>query len=244
MSHVAHSDRIALHRFHLAAIALCVSTTAGCGTPAASVIIDNTSPSTMVVKVDGQQAARIDGHTFQTLRLMPGSYDMEIEVGGRRVFKGARVVEESDTFLAGKMYLFNPTSSDRYAVCKVVYGGSLLSDTTEDAFIKLAENYKGEKVDETKLQYYRIKKCAEPMPGGSWFELPGGISYILRDAPETVYTRSTETTRRVLTRISKEEHRRLRQAHRVENPTQQDVYALAEVTERVLDSMSKLEPWD
>jgi hypothetical protein len=244
MSHVAHSDRFALHRLHFVALALGVSTAVGCGTPAASVIIDNTSPSSMVVKVDGQQAAKIEGHTFQTLRLMPGSYEMEVEVGGRRVFKASRVIEESDTFLAGKMYLFNPTSSARYAVCKVVYGGSLLTDATENAFIKLAENYKGEKVDETKLQYYRIKKCAEPMPGSSWFELPGGISYILRDAPDSVYTRSPETTRRVLTRISKEEYHQLRQAHRVENPTQQDVYALAEVTERVLDSMSELEPWD
>lgn len=237
------SERILWHPLVLVVLTL-LTCSVGCGTPAASVIIDNTSPSTMTVTIDGQQAARIDGHTFQTIRLMPGQYEMEVEVGGRRVFKGLRNIEESDTVLAGKMYLFNPTAKERYAVCKVIYGGSLLGDVTEDAFISLAEHYKGEKVDENKVQYYRIKKCAEPMPGGSWFELPGGINYILRDAPDSVYSKSSETSRRVLTRISKEDHSQLRKAHRIEEPTERDVHHLVDVTERVLSSMSELEPWD
>jgi hypothetical protein len=242
MTHI--TPRLGSRQHCVAAVALVLCLAVGCGTPAASVIIDNTSPSTMTVKVDGKQAARIEGHSFQTIRLLPGSYEMEVEVGGRRVFKGLRTIEESDTVLAGKMYLFNPTAKERYAVCKVIYGGSLLSDATEDAFISLAEHYKGEKVDETKLQFYRIKKCAEPLPGGSWFALPGGISYILRDAPESVYTKSAETSRRVLTRISREDHSQLGKAHRIEEPTEKDLNNLVRVTERVLASMSELEPWE
>lgn len=242
MSRAARLNRNVVRRSWLSALALTICVASGCGNPAASVIIDNTSPSTMVVKIDGKTAARIDGHSFHTIRLMPGRYPMEIEVGGRRVFRGTRVVEEADGFLASKTYVFNPASSAKYASCKVVYGDSMLSEATESAIVTLAENYTGKKVDETRLKYIQVKRYAIPMPGSSWFELPGGISYILRDAPEYVYTRSAETSRRVLTRLPKDVHSRLRKAHRIENPTEQDLYALIDVTEEAIDSMSLLEP--
>lgn len=243
MSRADRSERLVWHPLVLI-LGMLLTSFVGCGTPAASVIIDNTSPSTMIVKVDGKQAAKIDGNTFQTIRVLPGQYAIEVEVGGRRVFKGMPTIAESDSILAGKMYLFNPAAKERYAVCKVVYGGSLLGDAAEDAFISLAEHYKGEQVDQTKVQYHRIKRCAEPMPGGSWFELPGGISYILRDAPESVYSKSPETSRCVLTRISRDEHSRLSKAHRVENPTTDDLNQLTRITTSVLASMSRLEPWE
>jgi hypothetical protein len=227
----------------LAFAALSVAVAAGCGEPAACVIIDNGGGrSAMTVAVDNQQAISIPARESKSVFVAPGQHQFSIKVGGRSVFNGAKIIEPSKSWGAGRQYVFNPSGNQRYAVCKVVYGSSLFNDATENTFVSMAESYKGEKVDKTLYEYVKMKRYAEPMPPTAWFELPGGIRYILEAPPESVYSKSGSTSRRVLTRIPSQDHNLLRRGHTIEKPTPKDLSNLANVTERVLDSMSNLEP--
>jgi hypothetical protein len=87
-----------------------------------------------------------------------------------------------------------------------------------------------------------MKKYAEPMPAVTWFELPSGVQFILREPPESVYSKYGSETRRALTRVPAKDHAQLRRSHAIEQPTERDVASLGSVTERVLDSMSNLPP--
>jgi hypothetical protein len=226
-----------------ALVVVSLSVAAGCGEPAASVIIDNGGGrATMTVAVDGQQLATIPSGDFDSIFLPPGQHQFEIKIGGQCIFSGAKILAPSDTWGVGRRYVFNPPGNQRYAVCKVVYGNTLMTDTMEGAFVKFAEQYKGEKVDPTRMHYVKMKRYAEPMPPTAWFELPLGVAYVLSGPPEYVYSKSGSDSRRVLTRISPGDHSQLKRNHAIEQPTEKDLVNLAGVTERVLDTLGNLKP--
>ena len=215
----------------------------GCGSATPRVIVDNTSSSPMIVKIDGKTAAKIPAHEFQTIPLVPGKYQFEVKSNGREVFKGMRIIEESDSSLASRNYLLCPHSNTGYAVCKVVYGSNAFGELASDAVVKLAEYHTGQKADKKKYAFQKIKTYAEPMRSTTWFEIPDFTGYILRDPPQVAYTRhGGSTSKRALTRISKADHARLKKFHRLENPTEADVDAFKAVTSRALDSLAQLEP--
>jgi len=229
--------------YWLCLLALPLAAAAGCGEPNSSVIIDNAgNHSPMSVAIDGQPAGTIPAGDFKTYDLQPGEHSFSIMSNGRSLFNGTKHLDTSRSWSWGREYVFNPLGNQRYAVCKVVYGSDLLSEHTDDAIVKFAEYYKGEKADPTMVEYIKIKKYAEPMPPTPWFELPSGVQFKLRQPPETVYSEYGSETRRALTRVSAKDHAALRRAHAVEKPTEQDLYALGDVTERTLDTLDNLPP--
>ena len=196
----------------------------------------------MIVKVDGQPAATIESGEFTLIRMPPGEHEFHIQRAGRTLFDGTKTLEKAKGFANPREYLFNPGGEFRYASCKVLYGSQVYSDAAESAIVKFAEHQAGEKADPTRLEFLKIKRFAEPMPARRWFEIPGGISYVLRDAPDSVYTRTGSDSRRVLTRISKRDHNQLLRYCAIENPTPRDLEALAGAASNALDSLSLLEP--
>jgi hypothetical protein len=115
-----------------------------------------------------------------------------------------------------------------------------MSEHTDEAIVKFAEYYKGEQADPMLVEFIKMKKYAEPMPPTAWFELPSGVQFILREPPDSVYSRSGSETRRALTRVPAKDHSQLRRGHAIEKPSEKDLVALGSVTERVLDTMSNL----
>jgi hypothetical protein len=226
--------------FGILAAAACGAT--GCGEPNAVVVIDNGGAATMVVEINGQPAGMIEPGQFKSFGYPPGDYKFVIQSGGETLFDGTKTLEPSQRFGFGREYIWNPGGENRYAVCKVVYGDQLFSDMTNSAIVAFAEAHTGQKADPTRVEFIKLKKYAEPMPSSSWFELPPGVQYTLRNPPDTVYTRSGSDSRRALTRISREDHAQLKNAHSVENPSPYDLEILTEVTERALDSLYDLEP--
>jgi hypothetical protein len=224
----------------MGALVLSLSGIVGCGEPAAVVFIDNGGQAAMVVEVDGQPAAMIEPGEHESLSFPPGDYKFHVKSGGETLFDGSKTLERSDRFGFGRQYVWNPGGEHRYAACKVVYGSTLVSDAAENAIVKFAEHQTGQKADPLKLQSLRLKRFAEPMPAASWFELPPGILYILTNPPEYVYSRTGSDSRRALTRISKQDHAELQRTRAVDNPSERDVQALAEATEKALDSLADL----
>jgi hypothetical protein len=214
----------------------------GCGPPSAIVYIDNGGKAPMIVKVDGQPAASIEVGEFATLQLPPGKHNFHVRCAGQTLFDGIKTLDEPKGFASPRTYVFSPNGQQRYAACKVLYGSQLFSDAADSAIVKFAEHHTGEKVDPTRLEFVRMKRFAEPMPASDWFEVPGDVFYILRDAPEIVYSQTGSDTRRVLTRVSRENHAELWRAHATKEPTERDLALLANATETALDSMAKLEP--
>jgi hypothetical protein len=226
--------------FGILAIAACGAT--GCGEPNAIVVIDNGGAATMIVEVNDQPAGVIEPGQFKSFGYPPGDYKFVIKSGGETLFDGTKTLEPSEYFGFGREYIWNPGGENRYAVCKVVYGDQLFSDLTNSAIVKFAEAQSGQKADPTRVEFIQLKRHAEPMPSSSWFELPRGVQYTLRNPPDEVYTRNGSDSRRALTRISREDHAQLKNAHAIENPTPQDLEILNEVTGRALDSLYDLEP--
>lgn len=214
----------------------------GCEKAVPRVTVDNTGDSTMIVKVDGKEAARIPARGFQRIPLTPGTHNFEILADGKQIFSGIRMIEESNSSLAARNYIFSPRSNQGYAVCKVVYGSNAFSEFSSDAMVKMAEYYTGEKVDKEKYAYMKVKPYAEPMKSSTWFELPSGVGYILHDPPQVAYTRSGSTSKRALTRISKSDQQLLKQLHKIDSPNPGDLEDLIAVSARALDSLSQLEP--
>lgn len=216
---------------------------AGCGEPNASVIIDNAgNRNLMSVAIDGQPAGSIPAEDFKIYYLPPGEHDFSLVSGGRKLFNGSKHLDTARSWGWGREYVFNPLGNQRYAVCKVVYGGDLISEHTDDAIVKFAEYYKGQAADPMLVEYVKMKKYAEPMPPAPWFELPSGVQFILREPPDSVYSKYGSETRRALTRVSSKDHAALRRGHAVEQPTEQDLIVLGSVTERVLNTMEDLPP--
>lgn len=231
------------HLSWLGLVALPLVAAAGCGEPNAAVIIDNAgNASAMSVIIDGKEAGSVDANDYKMFWMPPGEHKFYLTSGGRTQFNGNKVLETSKSWGHGRKYVFNPRGNQRYAVCKVVYGDSFVTDNAENAMVKLAEHYKGQKVDPILVEYVKVKRYAEPMPAAAWFELPSGVQYILRDPPESVYSRYGSESRRVLTRISARDYAQLRRGYMIEDPTEQDLDSLANVTERVLDSLAQLPP--
>jgi hypothetical protein len=249
MSELAHigrqrqTQRVLRRLAWLGLVALPLLTATGCGEPNASVIIDNAgNGSPLSVAIDERPAGSIPAGDFKVYALPPGEHSFSIVSNGRTLFNGKKHLDTARSWGWGREYVFNPLGNQRYAVCKVVYGSSLFSEHTDDAVVKLAEYYRGEKVDPTLVEYVKIKKYAEPMPPAVWFELPSGVQFVLRQPPESMYSRYGSETRRALTRIPAKDHATLRRAHTIEKPTQEDLFALGNVTERALNSLDTLPP--
>jgi hypothetical protein len=232
------SSRLAL--FGILAAAACGAT--GCGEPNATVVIDNGGAATMIVEVNDQPAAMIEPGEFKSLSYPPGDYKFVVQSGGETLFDGTKTLEPSERFGFGREYIWNPGGENRYAVCKVVYGDQIFGEAAQSAIVAFAEAHTGQKADPTRVEFIKVKRYAEPMPSSPWFELPRGVMYTLCNPPDHVYTKGGSDSRRALTRISKEDHAQLQNAHSVENPTEQDLGLLIEATERALDSLYELDP--
>ena len=219
-----------------------IALVSGCEKAVPRVTIDNTGDSTMIVKVDGKEAAKIPPRQFQRIPLAPGTYNFEVIAEGRQIFSGMRMIEESSSTLAARNYIFNPRSDQGYAVCKVVYGSTAFSEFSTDAMVKMAQYYTGEELDKEKYAYLKVKPYAEPMKSSTWFELPSSVGYILHDPPQVAYTRGGSTSKKALTRISKADFVLLKKLHKIESPGPGDLEKLMAVSARALDSLSLLEP--
>ena len=226
----------------LGALAMTLTAAVGCGEPNATVTIDNSGEAALVVEVNDLPKAMIEPGTFQTLSFPPGEYKFKLQSAGETLFDGMKTLEPSEVFGFGREYIWNPGGENRYAVCKVMYGSMIFGNAAEDAILKFAEQHTGQKADPARVEFFKIKRYAEPMPSTTWFEMPRGVMYTLKNPPESVYTRSGSTSRRALTRISKEDHRQLQTVYSIENPTESDVEILAEVAERALNSLEFLQP--
>ena len=214
----------------------------GCGEPSASIFIDNGFDQAMILQLDDKEAARIEPGQVGTISLPPGTYLCQVVCDGRTLFNGRKTIEPSESLGTGRQYVWNPGGDFRYAACKVIYGSLDIGEAAENAIVGFAETYSGQKADPTKLKFIQLKRYAEPMPATTWFELPAGISYVLRNPPEHVYSRTGSDSRRALTRISPDDHAQLQHFHALEQPSSNDVDNLFEVTQYALDSLENLTP--
>jgi hypothetical protein len=225
-----------------AIVALAIVAATGCGEPQVSIYVDNGGAEEMTVEVNSQTACTVPPGEHKAIHLPPGDYRFVVSRAGETLYDGMRTLEPSEHFGFGREYVWNPGREHFYAACKVDYGSRALKDAAQSAIVKLAEAHTGQKADPVHVEFLQLKRYAEPMPSTDWFELPRGIQYILRDAPEHVYTKTGSDTRRALTRVSRDVHELLLRTHAVEHPTPEDLEILRFASDEAIASLADLEP--
>ena len=86
-----------------------------------------------------------------------------------------------------------------------------------------------------KYAYQKALKEVTLLPSSSWFQITIA-AYVLTSPPEFVTTRGMTERRTVLTRVDPKDYAFLEAAAKRTNPSENDLKALTEVVERVLDS--------
>jgi hypothetical protein len=204
------------------ALIVLVALAAGCN-PNASVYFDNTGSAPMVVSVDGQEKATIPAGEVGKVAMEPGERQIQVERGGRQLFNGVKNVEKSKALGFGRRYLFN-LDDRRYVIYTVKYGTSPFAGVME-------RNMDAESA--IRYAYQKLVKETQVMPRGSWFEIPEAC-YVLSDAPDVMVTRGSTAKSRVLARVDRQLYNAIEAALGREDPTEDDLVALAELVEEAM----------
>ena len=206
---------------------------AGCNMSGADVwiYVDNAGTETMIVTLDGTEAATISPGEFAKIGCDAGERRLHVRCGTEVLFDGVKDLKKSDSLGVARRYFFNPDNLNRYRTYTIQYGSN--------PFEGLSKLLKGNSAVDPENQVRGA--CAELiaeanlLPSESWFEVPRG-AYVLTDLPSFVVTRGHSEKRTALTRVDPKDYALIEAAGKNKNPTVQDLEALEEVVERVLDT--------
>jgi len=208
--------------------------TAGCGVLGPNgnvwVYVDNGGKMPMVVTVDGQAETTIAPGQFEKMEYPPGEKRFHVRCGDKVLFDGTQDLQPSDQIGVTRRYFFNPDHRHRYVILTAKYGGSRLDGVLESYLKGPPKN----RQSALRSEYQKLAEEIKLLPSTPWFEVPGG-AYVLTPLPEVVVTRGCSERRTVLTRIDRDDYTFLEAAQAKQNPTKNDLRALAEVVERVQD---------
>jgi hypothetical protein len=202
----------------------------GCGSNNVWVYVDNGGQEPMVVTVDGKEEAAIAPGEFAKLEFEPGEKHFHVHSGDKVLFDGTKDLVKSDKLGVCRRYFFNPDNHNRYAIYTVQYGESPL----EGLFDRLSDQSGADRQSTIRTAYQKLAKEIEVQPSDPWFEITASC-YVLSSPPEMVVTRGYTERRKVLTRVDRKDYDLLKAARSKENPTEEDLDALAEVVDRVSD---------
>jgi hypothetical protein len=195
------------------------------------VYIDNSGNETLELSIDGQKAATIEPGDVAQLAYPPGEYRFVITAGGEQVCDLLRKLEASDTFAKRRKYLFNPDKNNVYGSYEVKYGGSRLGGLMEAS---LLSHQKDPKI-RAKYLYDKLLKEIDLVSTDAWNDI-SGVEYVLEPPPEMMMTRSGSSRHvTVLDRLERRDYDLLTEAAKNESPTEDDVEALEELIDEVLD---------
>jgi len=194
------------------------------------IYVDNGGSEPMTVTVDGKEEATIAPGEFALIKCQPGEKQIQVRCGDKVLFDGVKDLQKSDTLATSRRYLFNPDSRNRYLTYSVQYGTSPLEGLFSEDEDELPEN----RHSAVRAAYQQMAAQTELLPPDPWFEVPRG-AYVLTPAPEFVTTSSYTEKRTVLTRVDPKDYAFLAAAREKQDPTEEDLGALGEVLERVLD---------
>jgi hypothetical protein len=200
-----------------------------------SLYFDNAGKEPMVVAVDGKEEPAIDPGKFIAVSCQAGERRLHVRCGNAVLFDGVKDIQKSDKLLIGSAYLFNPDNRNRYVTYKVVYGSSSRLKDLIAGFIKPDKDIPaGELQNEIRKAYGKLLEQLKPHPI-TWFEV-GSVDHVLTPPPAGVFTRRGDTvTRTVLARIDPKDFALLEAARENRNPSMEDLDALTELVDRVLD---------
>lgn len=209
-------------RIRLVLICLALAS-AGCGSTDARLWVDNAGSKAIVVSVDGKEEATIEPDQFKMFKCEPGERRIRIQCGDKLLFDGTKDLQKSGS------YMFNPDNRNRYVAFAVKYGSSPFEGMI-DQVVKTAD-----RPQQIKYAYQKALKEVTLLPSSPWFEI-NMAAYVLTSPPEFVTTRGMTERRTVLTRVDPKDYAFLEAAGKKTNPSENDLKALTEVVERVLDS--------
>jgi hypothetical protein len=201
----------------------------GCGGSGIGIWVDNGGAEPIVVIVDGKEEATIAPGEFAKLGCEPGERHIQIKSGEKVLFDGTKDLQPSNQLGVGRRFLFNPDHSHRYGIYTVQYGTNRFAGL----FDSLRQDSSNPQ-SALQTEYQKLLKEIELLPPDPWFEIKPSC-YVLSQPPSFVVTRGGTERRKVLTRIDPEDYAFLQAARDKQNPTEDDLDALADVVDRVME---------
>jgi hypothetical protein len=192
------------------------------------VYIDNASGRSMLVTVDGTEAATIAPGEFTKLVYPAGEHRFHISSGDEVLCDLVKNLEKSDRFAASRKYLFNPDKNTRYQTYEAKYGVNRLQGVMQAGLLQY------QKDPQLKRQYIykQLLKEIKLVPSDAWNDVTG-IDYVLTGPPD--YVRSKGTARRsVLARVEPRLHTMYERMGRIETPSDEDIDSLDELIDEIL----------
>jgi hypothetical protein len=193
------------------------------------VYIDNASNQSLVVSVDGKEAATIGPGEFAKLSYPPGEYRFHIRRGEEVLCDLTQKLEKSDRIGMGRKYLFNPDKNNRYQTYDAKYGVNRFEGVMQAGLL----GYQKDPQLRAQFAYKQLLKEIKLVPSNAWNEVTG-TDYVLTAPPESVVSHGGTTRKKVLDRIRVEDYDRLTAAAERTEPTQADVEALGALIDDIL----------
>jgi hypothetical protein len=201
----------------------------GCGSNDVWVYWDNTGQDRMVVTVDGQEGPTIAPGKFEVVKYPPGKRRFRVESGGLMLFEGPKELKPSDKWGVCRKYMFNPCGRNRYVTYTAKYGS-----TRFEGLLKAALR-PDDREGALGAAYRELAQELKLLPADDWIDV-GDVQYVLESPPDQVRTKYSTATRTVLMRVTRPDYALLESAQQKTSPSEQDLEALAEAVERVLDA--------
>jgi hypothetical protein len=214
--------------FRLGLMLLLCSAATGCANGDIWIYVDNGSKETMVVTVDGNEAATIPPGKFEKIECPAGERRFHIECGKRVVFDGTKNLLPSDQVLVTRRYFFNPDNRNRYLIYTVKYGSSPLEGLIN------AEGGSGDRESQIRAAYKKLCGEVKLLPTDAWFEVPTG-TYVFAKPPEGVVTRGYTERRYFMTRVERKDYAFLEAAKKKTSPKERDLQALEDLLDKISD---------
>jgi hypothetical protein len=176
--------------------------------------VDNGGDRPLVVSVDGAQQLTVRPRTFGIVKWSSG---------GRKQITVARagvvLFDESKELISGspRKYLLNPDATNRYCSWVAHYG---------------IAGFNVQFVRDEAEHYRKLAGTVTLVPPSAWVEQ--GHDYVLEAPPRSLRTSSSSEERRVLTRISDDDYRRLDAAQHAGAATGEDLRALRALLDRIM----------
>jgi hypothetical protein len=196
-----------------------------------TIYIDNGGKEPMVVTVDDKEAATIAPGEFGKIDCQPGEKHFLVRCGQETLFDGIKDLKKPEKLASNRRYFFNPDNRNRYRTYTVKYGSSPL-----EGLIQFERGTPaGEQRRAIRDACRELVAEAKLLPPDPWFEVPDDAS-VLTKAPEYVSTKRFTETRTVMTRVDPQDYALIVKARENKDPSEDDLKALIEVVDRVLES--------
>jgi hypothetical protein len=196
-----------------------------------TIYVDNGGKEPMVVTVDDKEAATIAPGEFAKIDCQPGEKHFLVRCGQETLFDGIKDLKKPEKLASNRRYFFNPDNRNRYRTYTVKYGSSPLEG--------LIQFERGTPVGEHRRAIRdacrELAAEAKLLPPDPWFEVLDG-AHVLTKAPEYVSTKRFTETRTVMTRVDPQDYALIIRARENKDPSEDDLKALIEVVDRVLES--------